>query len=187
MRIERPPRCAFEGITLRQLERADVAEWYAYLSVPAVSEYTSWDVSGPEALERLVSQYDSPGPHSAVRFAIVDESRACLAGTIGLHSMSMADRRAELAYDLAPRYWGRGIATAACSAITAWAYGTLGLVRVQATVLENNIRSERVLRRCAFAYEGLLRAYRLVRGVPGNFKIYARLAGDLGRPATTRE
>ena len=45
-------------------------------------------------------------------------------------------------------------------------------------MLETNGRSERVLIKCGFAYEGLLRAYRQVRGRAGNFKMYARLAED---------
>ena len=111
---------------------------------------------------------------SALRFAIVAERRAALAGTIGLHSISSADRRGEIACDLAPPYWGRGIATA----VTRWSFATLALQRVQATVLATNMRSERVLERCGFACEGLLRGYRRVRGRPGDFKMFARLAGE---------
>ena len=37
-------------------------------------------------------------------------------------------------------------------------------------MLETNTRSERVLHNCGLSYEGLLRAYRLVRGVPGEFQ-----------------
>jgi ribosomal-protein-alanine N-acetyltransferase len=178
MIIEAPPRCGLAGFALRPLRRADVAEWYAYLSIPEVIEHTSWDLRGPEDLERLVRRYEAPDPQSDIRFAIVEEGGGCLAGTIGFHSTSATHCSAELAYDLSPRYWGRGIATAVCAAVTGWSYGALGLQRVQATVLESNLRSERVLRRCGFSYEGLLRAYRLVRGLPGNFKMYARLAGD---------
>ena len=69
-----------------------------------------------------------------------------------------------------------------CAAVSGRSYGALGLQRVPATVLETNIRSERVARNCGFAYAGLLRASRRVRGVPGNFKAYARLAGDPGDP-----
>ncbi len=182
MKIDAPPRCALAGIALRPLRRTDLAEWYAYLSDPAVTEHTSWALDGPQALEALMDQCESTDPQSALRLAIVDECHTCLAGTIGLHTVSRNNRSAELAYDLAPGYWGRGIASAACAAVTAWSYAALGLQRVQATVLETNTRSERVLRKCGFAYEGLLRAYRLVRGVPGNFKMYARLAGDSGEP-----
>jgi RimJ/RimL family protein N-acetyltransferase len=173
-----PPPSGLAGITLRPLVAADVPEWFAYLSVPEVIEHTSWDLHGPQTLMALVREYESADPRSALRFAIVDERRAALAGTIGLHSISNADRRGEIAYDLAPRYWGRGIATAVCAAVTRWSFATLALQRVQATVLVSNTRSERVLERCGFACEGLLRGYRRVRGRPGDFKMFARLAGE---------
>ena len=51
------------------------------------------------------------------------------------------------------------------------------LLRIQATVLESNERSLRVLQRCAFEREGYLRSYRQIRGRAGNFWLYARLAG----------
>ena len=99
-------------------------------------------------------------------------------GTIGFHTVSDMNRSAELAFDFAPDYWGRGIATAMCSAVTQWSYRALNLVRVQATVLESDVASSRVLEKSGFTYEGLLRAYRMVRGSPGNFKIYSRLVSD---------
>ena len=178
MRIDRPPVSGLPGFTLRQLERSDVNDWYAYLSLPAVVEHTSWDLHGPADLHALCSQYESPAPTSACRLAILDQPLNRLIGTIGFHSVSDLNHGAELAYDLAPDYWGRGIGTAICQTVTQWSYGALDLLRVQATVLDTNSRSERILQKCGFAYEGLLRAYRMVRGRPGNFKMYARLATD---------
>ncbi len=51
-------------------------------------------------------------------------------------------------------------------------------MRMQGVVLTDNVRSARVLEKCGYRYEGLLRAYRMVRGVPGDFAMYARLATD---------
>ena len=93
------------------------------------------------------------------------------------------NRSAEIAYDLAPAYWGRGIASAVCAAVTAWAFSHEGLVRVQATALETNLRSDKVLEKCGYGYEGLLRAYRMVRGTPGNFRMYARVSEGIGDTA----
>jgi [ribosomal protein S5]-alanine N-acetyltransferase len=178
VRIESPPACGLQGIALRQLERSDLSEWYAYLAVPAVVEHTSWNVHAVEELETRLSQFESTDPSSPCRLAIVDTTLSRLAGTIGFHTISDLHRSAELAYDLSSEYWGRGIATAVCKAVTEWSYDALCLVRVQATVLETNTRSEHVLQKCRFVYEGLLRAYRMVRGVPGNFKMYSRLSTD---------
>jgi RimJ/RimL family protein N-acetyltransferase len=148
------------------------------LSIPAVVEHTSWNLKGPEDLEALVALYHSIDPDSPIRLAIIDISGPTLAGTIGFHTISEHHGCAELAYDLSPAYWGRGIATAICKNVTLWSYEALRLQRVQATVLETNGRSERVLQKSGFMYEGLLRSYRRVRGVPTNFKMYSRLATD---------
>ena len=50
----------------------------------------------------------------------------------------------------------------------------LGYARIQATVLDTNQASLRVLERCGFQREGLLHAYREVAGASRHFWIYAR-------------
>lgn len=56
MRIETAPASGLNGITLRQLERSDVGDWYGYLSLPAVVEHTSWNLHGPDELHLLLSR-----------------------------------------------------------------------------------------------------------------------------------
>ena len=48
--------------------------------------------------------------------------------------------------------------------------------RIQATVVDTNAASVRVLEKTGFAREGLLRGYRRVRGAPRDLWMYARLA-----------
>lgn len=59
---------------------------------------------------------------------------------------------------------------------------SLGLWRVQATVLDANLASCRVLERCGFRREGLLAGYRLVRGQPRDVWMYALTRDMLPRP-----
>ena len=178
MKIAAPPCSGFPGLSLRQLERADLDAWYAYLSNPAVFRHTSWNLRSPGDLLPLLDSIESADPDSIRRLAIVDTESGALAGTIGLHTMSTANRSAEIAYDLAPSHWGRGIASAVCEAVTAWAFAEGGFIRMQAVVLTGNAGSARVLQKCGYRYEGLLRAYKMVRGTPGDFAMYARLATD---------
>lgn len=182
MRIESPPDSGYPGIVLRQLERTDIPAWFDYLSIPEVIEHTSWNLGSAADLVPMLDAYESGAPTSMRRMAIVDEEHGALVGTIGFHTISDVNRSAEIAYDLAPAYWGRGIASAVCAAVTAWAFTHEGRLRVQGVVLETNLRSDAVLRKCGFSYEGLLRAYRMVRGTPGNFRMYARLDEDAGGP-----
>ena len=178
MKIAMPPRAGFPGLSLRQLERADLDAWYAYLSNPDVFRHTSWSLRSPDDLLPMFDNIESTDPDSIRRLAIVDTASGALAGTIGLHTVSTVNRSAEIAYDLAPSHWGRGIASAVCEAVTAWAFTHGGVMRMQAVVLTSNAGSARVLQKCGYRYEGLLRAYKMVRGTPGDFAMYARLATD---------
>ncbi|MFT4247809.1 MAG: GNAT family protein [Pseudomonas sp.] len=181
MRIESPPASGITGVGLRQIEISDRQDWYEYLRLPEVYERTSWNVRSPEDLNPIFETYEATSGTSARRLAVVDQATDRLIGTIGFHTVSDVNRSAEITYDIAPAHWSRGLATRLCEVVTAWSFETYGFVRVQATVLVGNERSERVLRRCGFRHEGVLRAFRMVRGQPGDFNMYARLASDVAR------
>ncbi|WP_231409890.1 GNAT family N-acetyltransferase [Ralstonia solanacearum] len=178
MRIDATPESGHPGISLRPLERTDLDAWFAYLSNPDVIQHTSWNLGSEDDLLLMFDGFEAPDAQSIRRLAIVENAGGNLIGTIGFHTISDANRTAEIAYDLAPSHWGKGIATAACAAVTRWAFIAYGFVRIQGTVLTSNLPSAQVLRKCGYRYEGLLRSYRMVRGTPGDFNCYARLASD---------
>lgn len=178
MRISHPPISGIEGIALRQIEAGDCEAWFDYLRLPEVFERTSWNLRSVDDLRATLESCLGDGPMSQMRMAVVDESAGRLVGTIGLHTVSEVNRSAEIAYDFAPTHWGRGLATRLCGTVMSWSFDTLNLHRLQATVLVGNQRSERVLARCGFRQEGILRGYRMVRGYPGDFKMFSRLSTD---------
>jgi ribosomal-protein-alanine N-acetyltransferase len=47
--------------------------------------------------------------------------------------------------------------------------------------MTSNARSSRLLERCGFTREGTLRQYRMARGEPKDFHLYALLAQDFAR------
>ena len=167
------PQSEHELVTLRRLTPSDIPRWYEYLAMPVVFEHTSWNVQSPSELEHYASQSDLHS--SLIRLAIADRSSNELVGTVGFHTVSPENRSAELAYDLSPPWWGKGIASHVCQVMVEWAHSHVGLLRVQATVLTSNSRSIEVLQRCGFKREGLLRSYRIVRGRPGDFWMYSHV------------
>lgn len=178
MQYTNPPDLPHELVCLRPLSRADLREWHAYLTMPHVLEHTSWQLRSIADLEQKFDGLESADPASELRFAIVLRSSGALVGSIGFHSLSLPNKTAEIAYDLAPSVWGQGIAPSACAAMTDWAFERLGAVRIQATALDSNTRTLRVLEKSGFQREGLLRNFRMVRGEPRNFWIYACLRPD---------
>jgi RimJ/RimL family protein N-acetyltransferase len=162
------------AIAFRQIEAADIPAWYAYLSIPEAVHHTSWAIDSPADLEPAMAAYHSADEASPIRFALSTHAGGPLIGTAGFHSISVPHRTAEIAYDFAPEYWGRGLATACCNALAAWGFAQRGYVRIQATALDTNAASVRVLEKCGFVLEGKMRRFRLVRGVPRDFWLYAR-------------
>jgi len=175
MRFGQLPRSEHPLVALRPIEVDDLPLWAAYLSLPAVYEHTSWTFPTAADLAGYAGSESSRASSAPLRLAVATRSTNQLVGTIGFHTVSAENRSAELTYDLEPGMWGRGIVTYLGAVMVAWAHEHAGVVRVQATVLEANIRSIRVLERVGFVREGLLRSYRHVRGAPADFYMYAHL------------
>ena len=175
MKFESLPWSNHALVELRPIVATDIPVWFGYLTDRAVYEHTSWNVQSPDDLAEYVWSEQTREPTSLTRFAIALRATGEFIGTAGFHSVAPYNRTAELAYDLAAPHWGQGIGTHVCGLLTEWAHQDCGVLRVQATTLRSNERSARVLARCGFEREGLVRSYRMVRGTPGDFWLYAHV------------
>lgn len=155
----------------------DAPEWTAYAMRPEVMRFTSSSVRGVDDVLAIIARTRSGEANAPVHFALRTPAGR-LAGTVGFHTISSLNRTAEVTYDLHPEFWGQGLATAACRAAVHWGFEQRAWVRVQATTLEPHVASQRVLAKCGFALEGRLRNFRLVRGEPRDYLLFARLPGD---------
>ncbi|MBS0194174.1 MAG: GNAT family N-acetyltransferase [Proteobacteria bacterium] len=80
------------------------------------------------------------------------------AGSIGVRVGEGVERHsAEIGYWLGRTYWGEGIATAAVCAVLPHVWRELPLYRLQARVFADNPASMKVLERCGFTHEAVLR------------------------------
>ncbi|RYU78739.1 N-acetyltransferase [Hymenobacter persicinus] len=66
-------------------------------------------------------------------------------------------RSAEIGYWLGRAYWGRGLATAAVQALSAYTFAHFDVCRLYATIFDRNTGSARVLTKAGYALEGRLR------------------------------
>lgn len=73
---------------------------------------------------------------------------------------------------------GRGLCSEALVAVVAYAFGPLDLERLEAAVMPDNARSQRVLERLGFVREGVARGYLPAFGVRRDHLFYARLRSD---------
>ena len=111
--------------------------------------------------------------------AIEIDGEAC--GSIGVHRLA-GERAvgAELGYWLGRAHWGRGVMTRVVSTFAPWAMDALGVLRLQATVLDFNLGSARVLEKNGFAEEGRLRRAVRKRGRLHDLRVFGRVDGEAG-------
>jgi ribosomal-protein-alanine N-acetyltransferase len=106
-----------------------------------------------------------------------------LVGVVALANVSRgAFQNATLGYWVAQAHNGRGVATRAVGIATRLAFGTLGLHRVEASTLVDNVGSRRVLARNGFRLCGLSPRYLHIGGAWRDHVHLARTAEDAGAP-----
>ena len=179
------PELATERLRLRAPVPGDAAALLAVLGDPEVTRYhnvptltTLGEAQG--LLERLAERHAA---RDTVRWAIDLVEHAEMIGTVGLLRFDFEHRHAEVGYEIARRWWGRGLASEAAAAVIRYGFSVLGLHRIEAGVLPGNDASVRVLQKLGFLEEGTRRDYLHVKGGFQSFRWFSLLETDESRRA----
>ncbi|WP_245884366.1 GNAT family N-acetyltransferase [Tumebacillus permanentifrigoris] len=92
-----------------------------------------------------------------LRWAITRKEDDRMIGTVIISNWIRPFASADLGYDLAREYWGRGIMTEILKRVLAFGFEEMGLNRIEASSAPENVGSRRVLEKLGFAYEGTLK------------------------------
>ena len=104
--------------------------------------------------------------------------RGNLAGMVGFYDFEWRDRRANLGYWLAESLQGKGLMTRSCGALIDYAFGELGLNRVEIRCSPRNLRSRAIPVRLGFSLEGLIRQAEWLYDRFEDHEIYGLLADE---------
>lgn len=179
--MKAPETLTTPRLLLRRPRRADAAAIFArYASDPEVTRYLGWPrhhaVSDTEGFIKFADSEWRRWPAGA--YLILGREDGTLLGGTGLHFETK--QRAATGYVLARDAWGRGIATEALGAMTELA-PKLGLARLYALCHPDHRASYRVMEKCGFEREGLLRRHtefpNLAPGEPSDVLYYAITLG----------
>jgi RimJ/RimL family protein N-acetyltransferase len=164
----RPPSPADASDALLMLRDPDVAQWNAGPARLDLDEVQAWCLRGADW---------SDGTHAT--FSVLDATSGRLLGNVSVHQVDHAQRDAAIGYRVAPWARGQGVATDAVSAATRWAFGALGLVRIEIAHAVANPASCRVALKAGFPLEGTMRqAYVYGDGTRHDEHLHARLVTD---------
>ncbi|MEG1470062.1 MAG: GNAT family protein [Anaerovoracaceae bacterium] len=145
-----------ERLLLTPWKAEDAEDLYAYAKNPNVGPHAGWaphkDVA--ESREIIVNLF-----MPAEAWEIRDKGTGKVIGTIALEAdKHRPDTKSkEIGYSLAEECWGKGIMTEATGEVLRFSFEELGLDIVGICTSPVNIRSQRVIEKCGFKYEGTIR------------------------------
>ncbi|GHC74940.1 GNAT family N-acetyltransferase [Streptomyces flavofungini] len=174
-----------DGIVLRPASLDD-AEVLARAVRRSRDHLSPWDPERPESFyttegqaERLRAQAEKSAAGLVAPWLLWDEGAGEVAGAVTLSHIAPAPLlSANLGYWIDVTYAGRGLATAAATAVCRVADERLGLHRVEAGTLLDNTASQRVLAKCGFEEYGLARAYLHINGAWRDHRLFQRILND---------
>lgn len=147
-------------------------------SAPEMAKQADAPVNSSDAALHWIERREKErAAGTAYAFAVVDADGAPL-GNVTVGAVNRTHATGWVSYWTAPSAQGRGVATYGCEALSRWAFGELGLFRLELGHRVNNPASCRVAQGAGFAAEGLQRQKLAYDGARYDVELHARLASD---------
>ena len=176
------PLIRSEGLLLRAPRMDDYVDW-AQLRQESRSFLAPWEPVWPvddltrQSFRRRMKRYhDDMIADLAYTLFIFEPTTGSLMGGMTLGNVRRGvSQSATLGYWMGQPFAGRGIMTKAVRVMKVFAFAKLGLRRIEAGCIPNNIASIRVLEANGFEREGYAREYLCIAGVWQDHFLYACL------------
>ena len=174
-------RIATEWLLLRDFVIDDWPAVLAYQRDPRYLRDYPWsdrtEADVPDFVQMFVGQ-QGERPRRKFQLAITLASGGLLIGNCGIRRKANNDWEADVGYELAPEYWGRGYATEAALAVVGFGFRELGLHRISSWCITDNTASARVLEKVGMRLEGRLRENEYFKGRWWDTLLYGLLETD---------
>ena len=167
-----------ERLRLREFVEGDWQAVLAYQADSSYIRYTPWTYRTEADVRQFVHWFivwQEEQPRKKFQFAITLRGQERLIGNCGIRMRSPGAHEADIGYEFDSRYWGRGYATEAARAMLTLGFGTLGLHRIWAHCIAENVASARVLEKIGMRREGRLRENEWMKGRWWDTLVYAIL------------
>ncbi|MHA0856714.1 GNAT family N-acetyltransferase [Paenibacillus sp. CMAA1364] len=146
-----------ERIQLRLLERSDeerlwsiLSDQQVFLSIANAKDDTYYQK------RKLLGQILSRDVEQHLHLGICLAQEGYLIGFVSLQNYSSFRSMPLLGYMLDRLYWGQGLTTEAVSILMNFGFSELGLQKVEGRCREDNIASEKVMRKNGFVWDRML-------------------------------
>jgi [ribosomal protein S5]-alanine N-acetyltransferase len=152
-------------LTLRDFVADDWRAVQAFQSDPRYLRFYEWESRPESAVRAFVQRFiDWQNAQPRTRFQPAIELDGRLIGDCGIRFTDLANREAEIGYELDPNFWHNGYATEAGHAMLAFGFRDLKLHRVSSWCIADNVASAHVLEKLGLKSEGRVREQKWFKG-----------------------
>ena len=171
------PAIETERLLLRRLEMADAEDIFEWVSDPQVTTYLFWRVHQSIEDSRDFVAWVTADDFACWGVVLTENSKVI--GNCFLYNVNFEHKRAEIAFNIARKYWGRGYATETAQAIVQFGFEGWHLNRIEGTCMVENRASARVMEKVGMTLEGVLRKYVYTKGRFHDMKLYSILRNEI--------
>ena len=170
------PAIETERLLLRTLEMADAEDIFEWVSDPQVTAFLFWRAHQSIEDSRDFISWVTTDDFACWGVVLTENNKVI--GNCFLHNVNFEHKRAEIAFNIARKYWGTGYATETVQAIIQFGFGYWQLNRIEGTCMVENRASARVMEKAGMTLEGVLRKYVYVKGQFHDMKLYSILRSE---------
>jgi len=167
-------------VLLRELREDDVELVFQHTRDPEVTRFLAFE--SPQAIEEtelfIARARESRVHDREYVFAIAEVATDRPFGVTALRHIDPLMRTAQIGTWVARPYWGCGVNSDAKQLLLDYAFGTLGLHRIEARILPENQRSCRAFEKLGAVCEGTLRESFVKQGSYRDTSLYAILSSE---------
>lgn len=170
-----------DSTVLKRLEESDTA--YIFTAIDNQREFLGkWlpFVALTKDISVTAKFVDSVinAPEDRPEYTFTIWKNGVFAGLIGLKTIDNQNKRTEIGYWLSEEFQKQGIMTRAVSALCEFAFGELGLNRIQIKCAVGNIPSKNIPQRLGFKFEGIERDGELLDDGYTDIEVYSKLKSE---------
>lgn len=173
-------------LILRQVKAADAEAIFRFRSDPEVCKYNGLPFETIDEAHGLIGQLQRQfevGSTLAWGMRLKDEADTII-GLCGFNYWSRYNYLAEIGFDMAKAYWGKGLMPEAADVLVRFGFERMALNKIVAEVRGDNRASIRVMEKLGFKLEGVLRQQTYENGQFCDEMLFGMLSSEFQQPGT---
>jgi RimJ/RimL family protein N-acetyltransferase len=182
-------RIATDRLVLREFVPDDWPAVLVYQRDPRYLKLYPWTDRTEDDVRSFVQRFvdqQTERPRRRFQLAIAFPDGGQAIGNCGIRRKPGNNWEADIGFELAPEYWGRGYATEAALAMVDFGFRELGVHRISSWCIADNAASARVLEKVGLRPEGRLRENEHFKGRWWDTLLYGLLEREWRASATDR-